>query len=316
MLFIPNDPNECVNPTWWKSGLTSPLAVTFLYLLVCMYGNCVVQVYAQYRSEKINAETLPDIGFDILPDIHHKWADIWCYGMMGITFVRFCFGFTSDGCRIRKHIFRRHIFCLGTLFLFRAFSIISTLLPNPLLECETDVTGSPFYEAFRIMAGATVTCADVMYSGHTVNITLCAMTWHNYSHVVPIFDWDPLFGWNGRTTNKLGDLERLTTVKLFVWIFAALGYVFIVGSRFHYTLDVFIGLLLTVAIFKYHHMMLRTSHLKKSMFARLISWLEKDSEDLQWYVKYLSKVNDAVVFVGEDGDLMQSTRVNLECNAV
>jgi len=112
---------------------------------------------------------------------------------MFLTLVRFFLGVTANNFRIRRHIFRRHIFCLGTLFIFRAFSIISTMLPNPADYCVTDVQYSPWYEAFRILSGATVTCADVMYSGHTVNITLCSMTWHCYSHVVPLTSFDPLF---------------------------------------------------------------------------------------------------------------------------
>jgi hypothetical protein len=37
------------------------------------------------------------------------------------------------------------------------------------------------------------------------------MTWHTYSHVVPITTFDPLFSMGGRLQNKLGDLERMTT---------------------------------------------------------------------------------------------------------
>jgi hypothetical protein len=114
-----------------------------------------LKVWAQYRSKLIDAKTLPDIGFDILPEFHYLLADVACYGAMLVTFVRFFFGVTLNNFRIRRHIFRRHIFCLGTLFFFRAFSIICTMLPNPADYCVTDVEYSPWYEAFRILSGAT-----------------------------------------------------------------------------------------------------------------------------------------------------------------
>ncbi len=275
-----------------KAAVTSPLTVTLVFLFVSMYLNCVTQVYAQYRAVLIDARTLPDIGFDILPNIDPILADICCYGMMLLTLVRFFFGYLpEEKKRIRRDIFRRHIFCLGTLFLFRAVSIISTMLPNPLETCVTDVEHSPWYEALRILNGSTVTCADVMYSGHTVNITLCCMTWHAYSHVVPITTYDPLFSKFGRLTNKLGDLERFTTAKVLIWSLGIFGYICIIGSRFHYTLDVFIGLLLTIAVFKYHMFLIRTAHLKNTWYNRLIVWSEGGSADVESYKNLLSSVN-------------------------
>ncbi|GMH85242.1 hypothetical protein TL16_g10167 [Triparma laevis f. inornata] len=270
-----------------KDIITSPLFVTFLWLFFGMYVNCVVQVYAQYRSSQIDAHTLPDVGFDILPMFDPALADAACYGAMFLTLVRFFFGLTPSNHRIRRQIFRRHIFCLGTLFIFRSFSIISTMVNY----CITDVQYSPFYEAFRIISGQTVTCADVMYSGHTVNITLCSMTWHCYSHITPLTTFDPLFSKFGRLTNKLNDLERFTTCKFFVWIFTFIGYCFIIGSRFHYTLDVFIGSLLTIAVFKVHHARLRTAHLSQTWFNRLVCWMEKDAEDIMEYRRQLGEVS-------------------------
>lgn len=148
---------------------------------------------------------------------------------------------------------------------------------------------------------------SVRRSGHTVNITLCAMTWFSYSHVVPILDWDPIFSRFGRLTNKLGDLERWTTVKLLCWIYATIGYICIVGSRFHYSLDVFIGLLLTVCFYKFHYDVIRIAHLRKTKIMKLLCWLEKDAEDLKWYRQYLSQVNDAVVYIGAEQENLRTS---------
>ena len=36
--------------------------------------------------------------------------------------------------------------------------------------------------AILIVAWQRVTCADVLFSGHTVNLTMCALIWDEYSH--------------------------------------------------------------------------------------------------------------------------------------
>ena len=93
-----------------------------------------------------------------------------------------------------------------------------------------------------------MTCADVMYSGHTVNITLCAMTWHTYSHVVPLTKFDPICALRfGRSVtdmdlppvrNEMGEALRWTSLKIVIWTVASVGYVLIIATHFHYTLDV------------------------------------------------------------------------------
>ena len=128
--------------------LTSRLVLVAVYFIFCMYINCVSQVYVQHRAWEYfnhdlqNATVLPDIGFDIFPHITQNaigsmnWADFITYAIMASTLIRFIFGITREGHRLRGHILRRHIFALGTLFLLRAFAILSTLLPNPLDGCE------------------------------------------------------------------------------------------------------------------------------------------------------------------------------------
>ena len=126
-----------------------------------------------------------------------------------------------------------------------------------------------------------------MYSGHTVNITLCALTFRYYSHRAPLTTFDPLFSGSGPLTDKVGDLRRWTTAKLLVWVGAGWGYVFIVASRFHYTLDVFIGAVLAIVIFKFYMSRIRTAHLSGSWFDRLLVWIERGAEDVEEYKRLI-----------------------------
>ena len=312
----------CCTLTFWKNLLTSRLVLVAVYFIFCMYINCVSQVYVQHRAWEYfnhdlqNATVLPDIGFDIFPHITENaigsmnWADFITYAIMASTLIRFIFGITREGHRLRGHILRRHIFALGTLFLLRAFAILSTLLPNPLDGCEETLGLSeetlgknPWIEGWRILGGQVVTCADVMYSGHTVNITLCAMTWHTYSHVVPLTKFDPIcalrFGRSVTDTdlppvrNEMGEALRWTSLKIIVWIVAGVGYVLIIATHFHYTLDVFIGAILAIVVFKFYLSYVRTAHLRDNNLNRFLVWLEDGADDILEYRRNLPKMYDA-----------------------
>jgi len=58
--------------------------------------------------------------------------------------------------------------------------VISTNLPNPYVNCQHQDWGNPFVEAFFVATGQKVTCADVFFSGHTVNMTLMGMVMTDY----------------------------------------------------------------------------------------------------------------------------------------
>jgi hypothetical protein len=148
--------------------------------------------------------------------------------MVGCTWLRFL-------CTpMRQTIFRRFLAVYGALFITRGATILITLLPNPYIGCESTVDERyPFSEALRIMSTDKFTCYDVLYSGHTVNLTICAMTWHTYSHVVPLVDWD-LFSWGKPRRGPSGELLHLTFVKFFVWTWAGIGYLTIIATHFHY----------------------------------------------------------------------------------
>jgi len=290
---------------FWIDLVTSPIAATAVYFITCMYLNCVSQVYVQRRAwdyfdgDLDYSKLLPDVGFDAIPEItgtalftDMNWADFVTYSIMAVTAVRFFFGVApSTNARLRQHILRRHLFALGTLFILRSFAILSTLLPNPLDSCEDPKLGDyPWIEGLKVLAGQVVTCADVMYSGHTVNITLCGLDWHLYSHAVPLTQFDPLYARNPCLTGtappvmcKTGVMLRMTTAKVLAWVVVGVGYIIIIGTHFHYTLDVFIGALLSIFVFKYYITYARAAHLCDNTLNRIVVWLEHEAEDLIEY---------------------------------
>jgi hypothetical protein len=123
------------------------------------------------------------------------------------------------------------------------------MLPNPLQSCTTDAMNYGAFEAaFRILSGELVTCADVLFSGHTVNCVLAGLVWHTYSHKIGVrlfrAKCDPIGAVCCCSTpveNEAGRLVRATTEKILMWIWVIITLLIIVATRFHYTIDVIIG---------------------------------------------------------------------------
>jgi len=70
------------------------------------------------------------------------------------------------------------------------------------------------------------------------------------------------------------DTGRFYLSTLLFWVLAVGGWVIILICRFHYTLDIYIGVLLIWTIFKLYHHSLETAGQHRSPFAPFIRWFE------------------------------------------
>lgn len=122
-----------------------------------------------------------------------------------------------------------------------------TVLPNPYKRCTPIITSNPFVSAFLIMIGSNATCADVFFSGHAAMMGLCCM----------------LF------TSSMA--RRLSLLKIIVYIVTFIGWTIIVATRFHYTLDVFYGAVLSIVIWNVYHVIIHANFAKNNI---LIVWFE------------------------------------------
>ncbi len=263
-----------------------PLFASMLFSLTGLYINSVVQVYTEKRALPFRnpdipegLKVLPDLGFDLLPVLREAWlADVWVGAVLLLVVVRFLVRAE------RRRLFRRWLTCLGCVFLLRAVSIIVTVLPNPLSSCVTTATGNPFKEGILIVFQVHRTCSDVFFSGHASNLTLAALVFHSSSHKAghSLVDLDP-YGWafcSGKplTTPDQSDVLRCSAAKIGVWSLAIVGYFLIIATRFHYTLDVLLGVALSCLVFQLYHHYQQTASRRDNTFNRLIVWLESDDE--------------------------------------
>jgi len=120
-----------------------------------------------------------------------------------------------------------------------------------------------------------------------VSVTICAMCLTTYSRGE---EYRP-FLWLYRKTgfrkchppkwfirpklDAVGDPMTLYFTTYIVWLYSITGYLVIIATRFHYTVDVFLGCLLTVLTWKaYHSYVKRLLEERRFILARMFVWFE------------------------------------------
>ena len=153
-------------------------------------------------------------------------------------------------------ILRRTIGIYGFLFFLRGLSVISTNLPNPnIAHCISTVDDSkPFTEAFAVLATSKLTCYDLLFSGHTVNLTICSLLWTQYA-----------------TRHRLFNIISISIC----WCVSFTGYFLIIATHFHYTVDVLIGALLSISLWISYHNYLRFYLTMDTYMSHFIRWFEE-----------------------------------------
>lgn len=269
------------------------LAFSFGFYGLCMYLDCMSQAYLQHTMstyyqthwkpvfpEKHNV-TLWDLGHQCLPRIDldkHPWMSPDTLAMLGPNYLAIRFFVIPGPMSLRWTIMCRWSTLVGVLFLARGFSILSTVLPNPDHECVPMIShpNNLPAEALAIFLAEDVTCQDVLYSGHTVAITLSALFIAEYSGKSPWFVRSLV----GRY--RVCSLLSLTPMLLVVYVLV--GWYVIIASRFHYTADVFIGALLTVFVFKTYHAAIKLIPVRQDVRCSIypfLSWFERDAPDMK-----------------------------------
>ena len=286
------------NPVKFLQSLRGFASKQFLaglcFCLCCAFINCLSQVYVDRMHwahfKEGDSKPLPDLGFIILPKLHTvRLPDIWN--------VLIVVGTIAPVVLFHPHkvkVMRRYAAVQGTCFLLRSITIMATILPNPYEECVNSSSPDeiPLIEALRVMAGLRFTCGDVLYSGHAANFTLMALIWQEYGRTytdVPLPDH-----YHGQKRSSLPtvtmDVSVMGTVthideetyskqwfvsKFFpglFWTIAALGYLIIIACRFHYTVDVVVGIIVVAKQWGLYHMIIRTPKLLSQV--GFLQWYE------------------------------------------
>lgn len=273
------------------------VAFAFVCWSIGLYFNNLCQAWLQnnmhaYYEHKWHvgggSVILWDLGHNIFGGIEIKpWvADTWCSITPFLAFVRFLF--LPGPYSMRWSILRRLLLIWGFLWAFRGAMIVSTVMPNPEKTCKPKISfpDNIFLEAWANMPfvfwRSELTCHDVIFSGHTVALTLATLSFLHYSERAP---WPQFQSWP----------TWLSVPGPF--IFKALhmanmlaGFFIIIVSKTHYTADVLIGFGVAVLAFQAYHAAIGVAFMPESKLTFLssaicpvlpvIRWFEEDAAEV------------------------------------
>lgn len=226
---------------------------------------------------------LYDVGFLGLPSVSTgAYADAWVAASIAGAMLRFVI---LPGPMSLRWIFLSRAFTVwGILFLLRGFVIVITPLPNPYRQCEpqTAFPHNVFLQAIAFFVprwGAQNTCQDVLFSGHTVAGTMWTLFFVKYVQKAPWFQISLEWTLPHKVFHGLGVL----------WLIC--GWYVIIASQFHYSVDVFIGALLTFTVYGFYHNFIFVIWLKvrpiETWFHVALRWLEDESFDVQQWKMFI-----------------------------
>lgn len=163
-------------------------------------------------------EPLRDLLHDVLPEWlseYHEYVDWFPVLVIGLLAILDKFAHAVE-----------FVWLLGILFLLRVIAYNLTILPNPNSLCKNQWDHEPETYLRRVLNTMWQEgCGDLMFSGHTVCMVLGSL-----------FLWKYCCGGNYLAYGTL-------------IVYNILGMVLIVGTRMHYSVDVFMAAVVTILVF-------------------------------------------------------------------
>ena len=225
-----------------------------VYVAACLYVACISNSVA----DRINPNNLlpvnqrralPDPLMDAMNPVFKRWAlpanlsdQLLLVAVVMILARAFTMGsqtFTTV---------RRVFFIAGAVYLLRACTVVITVLPNPLLECQSEPHPDLMYDAFLLFSARRVSCGDVFFSGHTIIFTTAILVWTTYS--------------------------RSYALRTLAVLIGLAGMVSLIASAYHYTIDVLVGFWATAYVWTMYHWSVTLPSLRRTWWARFLYRLD------------------------------------------
>lgn len=199
-------------------------------LALFAYANTVVQSAVEAASKPYDPELVLGDLFFVPTGIFKVPAYVANYGLALFTIAFFVRVWVATKRPLNKHV-EKYLCLAAAVHALRAVSIILTRLPKCTPDCIPTATQyHPLVEGVLIIVGVHRTCADLFFSGHAAHATLLLS--------ISVF---------GTKTGRTVSVPEAVfdAILFFVYI---VYLVLIPISRFHYTADVFGGVVVALAL--------------------------------------------------------------------
>jgi len=285
-----SQPNASATESWLRHNMPDVYQARYGNLRPSANHQDAPAMQSYYRNQTV---ILFDAVYLYLPKVSSSsYADL--FAVAGAVFGAVRFVILPGPLSMRWTYMTRLLLVWGTLFLFRAFTLIATPLPNPYHECVPRITfpDNVWLEAYANLPGVfwhrELTCQDVLFSGHTAMGTVFTLFNWRYVKRAP---WLKLavrrrFSW----TRVLFDVGAV------LWL--CFGWYVIAASHFHYTVDVMVGAMLTFMVYNFYHRWIESIWVDRvypfqNPFEHAMRWLEGPSHDLKYWRKCIGEPDEA-----------------------
>ena len=247
----------------WLTTARSPrdVQLTLLavaYFLVCVFVNCIGNSIADRinPNQRLPVEERKPLPDWLMESTHHLYkaaglpANLSDQLIIVSLIAILLRALTLQS--MTSTVARRLLFVMGTAYAMRAVSVTVTVLPNPLVECESVPHPNVLVDAVQLMMMQRVSCGDVFFSGHTIIFTLLVAMWTTYSRN-----------------------------RFYRALFSAIGYagmLSLVTSAYHYTIDVLAGFMVTMWVWAMYHWAVMLPSLRQSWWAQLVLHVDRPSD--------------------------------------
>lgn len=257
------------------------MVVSIVIIFLSGFFMSAVASVAWFRTPA-RGPPLPDLFHDYLPDLSGtEWEVIPDY-ILNVDYL----------CTVALLLYRgvfisvlcRSVIVYAALMVLRCITVLVTTLPDSDPHCRLVVPGTvPMSEIdygkvwektlSLIIPVNPITCGDMIFSGHTAIMVMLALIWHHY--------------YPARKGNY-----AVNPVKVVVWLTTFFVLMVIIAVRKHYTVDVFLGLYLTMTVWGAYH---RYAHDVLHADGEFYSFWLVDAKYVYPFVRWFER--------GLDGDL-------------
>jgi len=185
----------------------------------------------------------------------------------------------------RFMIIRRDFSIGGVIFIYRSITVFVTNMPDPSPKCQSQWGASTgayknmpmfpqaIFRAWKFAKDPSshTTCGDMIFSGHTSVMMLCALTFWQYCRSKEMT--------KGAVFRNFHVPEWACGVARWcIYFLTAFGAMMVVATRLHYSIDVLLAIQYSTNIFWSYHLAIK--HMKtvggKGYFWKFLRWMEAE----------------------------------------